>query len=124
LLLPLPVASRVNGAELGSGQGVPPSGEVGLRVDVSFILPDRAAAGGYRPRQYAASPKISCMLEVSGTAIHSQLTRRHRQKVAQAMANPLGWDAYVMVCVFSSRGHRIRFSFQSGQESVDDQTPA
>jgi hypothetical protein len=64
------------------------------------------------------------MLEVSGTTIPSQLTRRHRQKVAQAMANPLGWDAYVMVCIFSSRGHRIRFSFHGVQEPVDDQTPA
>jgi hypothetical protein len=78
----------------------------------------------YGDRTDFRSTRISCMLEVSGTANHSQLTRRHRQKVAQAMANPLGWNAYVIVCAFSSRGHRIRFSFHSVQEPVDDQTPA
>jgi hypothetical protein len=44
------------------------------------------------------------MLEVSGTAIRSKLARRHRKKVAQALRNPLGWDAYVVVCGFSSEG--------------------
>jgi hypothetical protein len=44
--LPLPVNASALGAELGSGRGVPPSGEVCFRVGISFILPDRAAAGG------------------------------------------------------------------------------
>jgi hypothetical protein len=78
----------------------------------------------YGDRTDFRSTRISCMLEVSGTAVHSQLTRRHRQKVAQAVANPLRWDAYVVVCVFSSRGHRIRLSFHCVQEPTDDQTPA
>ena len=41
MLLPLPVNASVEGAELASGQGVPLSGEVGFRVGISFILPDR-----------------------------------------------------------------------------------
>ncbi len=74
----------------------------------------------YGDRTDFRSTRISCMLEVSGTTVQSQLTRRHREKVAQAIGNPLGWDTYVVVCVFSAQGHRIRFSFHSVQERVDD----
>ena len=77
----------------------------------------------YGDRTDFRSTGIPCMLEVSGTATHSQLPRRHRQKFA-AMANPLGWDVYVVVCVFSSQGHRIRLSFHCVQEPADDQTSA
>ncbi len=58
-------------------------------------------------------------LEVSGTEVSGELGRRHREKVAQALLNPFGWDAYVVVCAFSSRGHRIRFSFHRAEESTD-----
>jgi hypothetical protein len=61
------------------------------------------------------------MLEISGTETPSELGRRHRQKVAQASLNPLGWDAYVVVCAFSPLGHRIRFSFHRVQESENEE---
>jgi hypothetical protein len=70
------------------------------------------------------STRASCLLEVSGTLTLSELGRRHRKKVAQALRNPLGWNAYVVVCAFASQGHRIRFSFHDVQEPADDETPA
>jgi hypothetical protein len=42
--------------------------------------------------------------------VPAELGRRHREKVAQARENPFGWDAYVVVCAFSTGGHRIRFT--------------
>ena len=75
----------------------------------------------YGDRTDYRSTRISCMLEVSGTESRSELGRRHRQKVAQASINPLGWDAYVVVCAFSSQGHRIRFSFHRVQEPADEE---
>jgi hypothetical protein len=77
----------------------------------------------YGDRTDFRSTRISCMLEVSGTETRSELARRHRAKVAQAMDNPFGWDAYVVVCAFSSQGHRIRFSYHSMQEPADDEAP-
>ena len=50
------------------------------------------------------------MLEVSGTEIPAELGRRHREKVAQALGNPFGYEAYVVVCAYSAEGHRIRFT--------------
>ncbi len=52
------------------------------------------------------------VLEISGTESLGQFDRRHRDKVAQALANPLGRDALVAVCLFSESGHRARFSLQ------------
>jgi hypothetical protein len=54
--------------------------------------------------------KRKAVLEVSGTEDSAELGRRHREKVAQALDNPLRWDAYVVVCAFSGRGHRVRFT--------------
>lgn len=62
---------------------------------------------------YSDSPgklEKATVLEISGTETLSELGRRHREKVVQAMANPFGWDACVVVCAFSARGHRIRFT--------------
>ncbi len=56
------------------------------------------------------STLVKRVLEISGTEILAELDRRHREKVAQALANPLGWDAYVAVCAFCDEGHRVRFS--------------
>ena len=56
------------------------------------------------------SPTANQVLEVSGTETLAELGRRHREKVAQAKANPYGWEAHVVVCAFSEQGHRIRFS--------------
>jgi hypothetical protein len=64
---------------------------------------------------------MSRVLEISGTETLTELGRRHREKVAQAVANPFGWDAYVVVCAFSSKGHRIRFSAHRWEESARGQ---
>ena len=77
------------------------------RLDVT----DRGARADYRVR------KRRIVLEVRGTEVPAELGRRHREKVAQARDNPLGWDAYVVVCVFSALGHRIRFSRHRLQEA-------
>jgi hypothetical protein len=57
------------------------------------------------------------VLEISGTEVPAELRRRHREKVAQARDNPFGWDAYVVVCAFSSGGHRIRFTRHPFEEA-------
>jgi hypothetical protein len=75
----------------------------------------------YGDRTDYRSTRISCMLEVSGTETPSELGRRHRQKIAQASLNPLGWDAYVVVCAFSPLGHRIRFSFHRVQGPANEE---
>jgi hypothetical protein len=59
--------------------------------------------------------RVQRVLEISGTEIASELGRRHREKVAQALANPLGWDAYVVICAFSAKGHRIRLSYHRSE---------
>jgi hypothetical protein len=64
----------------------------------------------YGARADYRSLAASRVLEISGTESADDLNRRHRQKVSQALANPFGWDAYVVVCAFSADGHRIRFS--------------
>ena len=56
------------------------------------------------------------VLEISGTETASELTRRHREKVAQALDNPFRLDAYVVVCAFSSFGNLIRFSYHPWME--------
>src|SRR5439155_284764 len=63
------------------------------------------------------APKASRVLEVSGTEMLSELGRRHREKVAQALRNPFAWDAYVIVCGFASPEHRIRFSAHHWEEA-------
>jgi hypothetical protein len=64
----------------------------------------------YGDRADYRSPTVRRVLEISGTERMADLDRRHRQKVVQAKSNPFGWDAYVIVCAFSSTGHRIRFT--------------
>jgi hypothetical protein len=73
----------------------------------------------YGDRTDFRSAARSCMLEISGTESVDEFARRHREKVAQAMANPLNWDSYVMVCGFSGRGHRIRLSFHRAAGAPD-----
>lgn len=51
------------------------------------------------------------VIEISGTEVPSEPARWHREKVVQALKNPLGLDAYIVVCGFSATGHRIRFSY-------------
>lgn len=54
---------------------------------------------------------VPSVLEISGTETFSEVARRHREKITQALENPLGLDAYVVVCGFSEKRHRIRFSY-------------
>jgi hypothetical protein len=71
---------------------------------------DYGARADYRSR------RRKVVLEVSGTEVAREFEPRHRQKVAQALDNPFGRDAYVVVCGFSPTGHRIRFSKHSVEE--------
>ena len=64
------------------------------------------------------APRVSRVLVVSGTETLSELGRRHREKVVQALRNPFGWDAYVVVCAFATPEHRIRFSAHTWEESA------
>jgi len=85
-------------------------------VALAFILARRLLALGrldlndYGERADYHSPSAECVLEISGTEDTSELGRRHREKVAQALDNTYGWGACVVVCGFSAKGHRIRVS--------------
>ena len=63
-------------------------------------------------------PPLHCALEVSGTAAPGELARRHREKIAQVLSNPLRWDGYVVVCCFAAQHRIIRWSYHR-QEVVD-----
>jgi hypothetical protein len=64
--------------------------------------------------------KHRAVLEVSGTEVPTELNRRHRQKIDQAKQNPFQWDAYVAICAFAGRGHRVRFSKHQIKEGHDE----
>ena len=70
----------------------------------------------YGDRADYRSLDMQSVLEISGTETGSQLARRHREKVAQALANPFELDAYVVVCAFSPVAHLIRFSYHRWEE--------
>jgi hypothetical protein len=82
---------------------------LGLR---QLVVTNRGEGADYR------APTVSRVLEVSGTETLSELGRRHREKVAQALQNPFGWGAYVVVCGFATPEHRIRFSQHTGEEAT------
>jgi hypothetical protein len=92
-------------------------------VALAFILARRLVGLGqldlndYGERADYRSPRAECVLEVSGTEDLSELGRRHREKVAQALDNTYGWGACVIVCAFSARGHHIRVSRQGPPEA-------
>lgn len=65
----------------------------------------------YGDRADYRSLDVPGVLEISGTETRSEFVRRHREKVAQVLDNPLGLDAYVVVCGFFEDRHRIRFSY-------------
>jgi hypothetical protein len=85
-------------------------------IALAFILARRLLALGqldlndYGERADYRSPSAECVLEISGTEDVSELGRRHREKVTQALDNTYGWGACVIVCGFSVKGHRIRVS--------------
>ena len=70
----------------------------------------------YGTRADYLTRKRKTVLEVSGTQNSAELGRRHREKILQARENPFRWDAYVVVCGFSERGHRIRFTRHPARE--------
>jgi hypothetical protein len=95
-------------------------------IALAFVLARRIVhmgqleATAYGDRGDYRSVSVPKILEISGTETRAELGRRHREKVAQALANPLALDAYVVVCAFSAKGHRIRFSQHRWEESADD----
>jgi hypothetical protein len=62
------------------------------------------------------SSVVRRVLEISGTEDLGQLRRRRREKVAQALANPFGWDAYVVVCAFTAQSLLVRFTGHRWEE--------
>lgn len=68
------------------------------------------------------SSVVERVLEVSGTETLGELGRRHREKVAQALANPYRWDACVVVSAFCAEGHRVRLSGHRWEESTRAET--
>ena len=92
-------------------------------VALAFILARRLLALGqldlndYGERADYRSLSAECVLEVSGTEDISELGRRHREKLAQALNNTYGWGACVVVCAFSAKGHRIRVSRHGPSEA-------
>ncbi len=92
-------------------------------IALAFILARRLLALGqldlndYGERADYRSLTAQCVLEVSGTENVSELGRRHREKVAQALDNTYRWGACVVVCGFSAKGHRIRVSRHNQAEA-------
>ncbi|HZV07361.1 MAG TPA: hypothetical protein VE999_19920 [Gemmataceae bacterium] len=76
-----------------------------------LLVTDHGSRADYRAR------KRKAVLEVSGTEVLAELGRRHREKMEQARSNPFGWQAYVVVCAFSSDGHRTRFTRHPFEEA-------
>jgi hypothetical protein len=67
------------------------------------------------------SSLVRRVLEVSGTENLAELGRRQREKVAQALANPFRWDAYVIVAAFCADGHCVSLSGHHWEEPDDAQ---
>jgi hypothetical protein len=78
----------------------------------------RLEVTGYGDRADFRSLRRRAVLEISGTELAGEFLRRHREKVVQAARNPFGWDAYVIVCLFCARGHRIRLSRHEGAKGL------
>jgi hypothetical protein len=83
-----------------------------------LVVTNRGERADYR------APAVSRVIEASGTETLSELGRRHREKVAQALRNPFGWGAYVIVCGFATPEHQIRFSAHAGEESAHAENEA
>jgi hypothetical protein len=92
-------------------------------VALAFVLARRLLALGqldlndYGDRADYRSPTAECVFEISGTENLGELGRRHRAKVAQALDNPYGWGACMVVCAFSAKGHQIQISRHSQREA-------
>jgi hypothetical protein len=83
----------------------------------SHLIPDgqmRVAEEGQRTDYWL--PCLRSALEISGTEQSRELPRRHRQKIAQMLANPWQWNGYVFVCCFSTARRFIRWSYHTQEE--------
>jgi hypothetical protein len=56
-------------------------------------------------------PRLNCALEISGTTQQRQFSRRHREKVSQALSNPLRWNGYAITCCFTKQQRLIRWTY-------------
>lgn len=65
-------------------------------------------------------PRLRAALEISGTGQTREMPRRHRQKVAQVLANPGGWNGYAFVCCFDAAHRMIRWSYHTQEEREDE----
>lgn len=65
-------------------------------------------------------PNLGCALEVSGTEHARDFDRRHRQKAAQVLQNPLGWNGYVFVCCFARARRAIRWSYHTQKVEIHE----
>ncbi len=65
-------------------------------------------------------PLLRRALEVSGTEHLREAPRRHREKVAQLLSNPLQWSGYVVVCCFAGRQRSIRWSYHQQEVKADE----
>ncbi len=74
----------------------------------------RVTAEGQRADYWL--PRLRCALEISGTGSSHEVLRRHREKKAQMLANPLRWNGYVFVCCFSAENRLIRWSYHTQEE--------
>jgi hypothetical protein len=56
-------------------------------------------------------PRLQRALEISGTHSLREMPRRHKEKVAQVLSNPLRWHGYVVICCFAASRNLIRWSY-------------
>ena len=64
-------------------------------------------------------PSLQLALEISGTEHEREVPRRRREKVAQMLDNPRGWNGYVFVCCLSSVCRRIAWSYHKQEDRTD-----
>jgi len=84
---------------------------VALALAHSILDPGQLDVTAMGARADYRSLEAGVVLEVSGTREPSELKRRQRAKVAQALANTFGWNAYVVVCLFAPQASRVHFSY-------------
>jgi hypothetical protein len=85
----------------------------------AHLIPDglmRVADQGQRTDYWL--PRLRCALEISGTKQGNELSRRHKEKTAQMLGNPWGWNGYTFVCCFSPTRRVIRWAYHTQEGST------